>query len=65
MSLNKNILNFNHIDKTKTKEEIAEIEQLYKYYHYRFWCYQKAYKYFRNLNEYEFNWFNSNRDRCG
>ena len=50
MSLNKNIFNFNHIDKTKTKEEIVEIEQLYKYCHYRFWCYQKAYKYFRNLN---------------
>ena len=50
MILNKNIFNFNHIDKTKTKEEIAEIEQLYKYCHYRFWCYQKAYKYFRNFN---------------
>ena len=50
MSLNKSIFNFNHIDKTKTKEEIAEIEQLYKYCHYRFWCYQKAYKYFRNFN---------------
>ena len=50
MSLNKNIFNFNHIDKTKTKDKIAWIEQLYKYYHYCFWCYQKAYRYFRNLN---------------
>ena len=23
---------------------------MYKYYHYRFWCYQKAYKYFKKLN---------------
>ena len=29
MSLEKNIFNFNHIDKTKTKEEIAEIKELY------------------------------------
>ena len=26
------IFNFNHIDKTKTKEEIQEIKELYKYY---------------------------------
>ena len=44
------IFNFNHIDKTKTKEEIQEIKELYKYYHYRYWCYQKAYKYFKKLN---------------
>ena len=50
MSVNRNIFNFNHIDKTKTKEDIAEIEELYKYYHYCFWCYQKAYKYFKNFN---------------
>ena len=44
------IFNFNHLDKTKTEEEIAEIKELYKYYHYRFWCYQKAYKYFKKTN---------------
>lgn len=44
------IFNFNHIDKNKSKEEIAEIKELYKYYHYRYWCYQKAYKYFNKLN---------------
>ena len=41
MSLKKNIFNFNQIDKTKTEEEIAEIKELYKYYHYRYWCHQK------------------------
>ena len=42
--------NFNHIDKSKSKEEIAEIRELYKYYHYRYWCYQNGYKYFKKLN---------------
>ena len=44
------IFNLNHIDKNKTKEEIQEIKELYKYHHYRDWCYQKAYKYFKKLN---------------
>ena len=44
------IFNFNHIDKTKTKEECQEIKELYKYYQYRYWCYQKAYKYFKKRN---------------
>ena len=44
------IFNFNHINKNKTKEEIQEIKELYKYCHYRYWCYHKAYKYFRKLN---------------
>ena len=43
------IFNFNHIDKNLTKEEIQEIKELYKYYHSRYWCYQKAYKYFEKL----------------
>ena len=50
MSLKENIFNFNHIDKSKTKEEIQEIKELYKCYHYKHWCYQKAFKYFKKLN---------------
>ena len=50
MSQKENIFHFNHIDKTKTKEEIQEIKELYKYYHFKYWCYQKAYKYFKKLN---------------
>ena len=45
-----NTFNFNHIDKTRTKEEIQEIKELYKYYHYIYWFYQKAYQYFKKLN---------------
>ena len=50
MSQKENIFNFNHIDKNKTKEEIQEIKELYKYYHFKYWCNQKGYKYFRKLN---------------
>ena len=31
------IFNFNHTDKNESKEEIAEIKELYKYYHDRYW----------------------------
>ena len=44
------IFNFNHIDKNKTKEGIQEIKELYKFYYYKYWCYRKAYKYFKKLN---------------
>ena len=50
MSQKENIFHFNHIDKGKTKEEIQEIKELYKYYHLKYWFYQKAYKYFKKLN---------------
>ena len=50
MSQKENIFKFNHIDKSKTKEEIQEIKELYKYYHFKFWVYQKAHKHFKKLN---------------
>ena len=50
MSQKENIFKFNHIDKGKPKEEIQEIKELYKYYHFKFWVYQKAYKHFKKLN---------------
>ena len=49
MSQKENIFHFNHINKSKT-EEIQEINELYKFYRYKFWCHQKAYKYFKKLN---------------
>ena len=39
MSQKENIFRFNHIDKSKTKEEIQEIKELYKYYHFKVWVY--------------------------
>ena len=50
MSQRENIFHFNHIGKSKTREEIQEIKELYKYYHFKYWIYQKAYKYFKKLN---------------
>ena len=50
MSQKENIFKFNHIDKSKTKEEIQEIKELYKYYHYKYWCHRQAFKHFKKLN---------------
>ena len=50
MSQKQNIFHFNHIDKSKTKEEIQKVKELYKYYHLKYCIYQKAYKYFKKLN---------------
>ena len=44
------IFNFNHIDKNISKEKLSEIKALYQFYHKRFWCYKKAFKYFKRLN---------------
>ena len=50
MTQKENIFRFNHIDKSKTKEEIQEIKELYKYYHYKYWCHRQAFKHFKKLN---------------
>ena len=47
MSQKENIFRFNHINKSKTNRKIKE---LYKYYHFKFWVYQKACKHFKKLN---------------
>ena len=50
MSHKGNIFYFHYIDKSKTKEEIQEITELYKYYHYKYWCHRQAFKHFKKLN---------------
>ena len=50
MSQKENIFHFNHIDKSKTKEEMQEIKELYKFNHYKYWCHRQAFKYFKKLN---------------
>ena len=50
MSQKENIFHFNHTDKSKTKEEIQEIKELHEYYHFKYWIYQKPYKYSKKLN---------------
>ena len=63
MSQKENIFHFNHIDKSKTKEEIQEVKELYKYYHYKYWCHRQAFKHFKKLNlakKYILHWIDSN-----
>ena len=50
MHRRKSIFNFNHIDKNIDDDELTEIKSFYKYYHKTFWCYKKAFKYFRIIN---------------
>ena len=44
------IFHFNHIDKNIENEKLLEIKALYKFHHKRFWCYKKAFKYFKRIN---------------
>lgn len=44
------IFNFNYIDKRISLEKVSQIKALYRFYHKKFWCYLKAFKYFKRLN---------------
>ena len=44
------IFHFNHIDKSIENDKLLEIKALYKFYRKRFWCYKKAFKYFKRIN---------------
>ena len=44
------IFHFNHIDKNIGNDKLLQIKALYKFYHKRFWCYKKAFKYFKRIN---------------
>ena len=43
------IFHFNHINKSIDNDKLFEIKALYKFYHKRFWCYKKAFKYFKRI----------------
>ena len=46
------VFEFNHIDKLLKEEEIETLEGiLFKYYHKKFWCYKKAFKHFKIIDE--------------
>ena len=45
------VFEFNHIDKLLSKEEIETLKEFYKYYHKKFWCYKKAFKHFKIIDE--------------
>ena len=48
----KDIFEFNHIDKTLSKDIINTIKDFYKYYHKKYWCFKKCYKSYKFLDKF-------------
>ena len=48
----KDIFEFNHIDPEITKTDLKTIKDLYKYYHKKYWCYRKAYRSYKFLDNF-------------
>ena len=47
----KDIFEFNHIDKSLSESEGKTLEDFYKYYHKKKWCFEKSYKRYKILDE--------------
>ena len=47
----KDIFEFNHIDKSLSKEDIEVLKDFYKHYHKKFWCFKRCYKRYKNLDD--------------
>ena len=47
---NKDVFDFNHIDPNISEEKLLELKQMYRFYHKKFWCFKKAFRYFKRLN---------------
>ena len=45
------IFEFNQIDNLLSEDEKKTIKEFYKYYHKKFWCFKKALKHFKILDE--------------
>ena len=45
------IFEFNHIDSLLSEEEITTLNEFYKYYHKKFWCFKKTFKHFKIIDE--------------
>ena len=48
---NKNIFEFNHIDKSLSESDIETLKDFYKHYHKKYWCFKKSYKRYKLLDE--------------
>lgn len=44
------IYEFNHIDKSRLETDIKIIKDFYSHYHKKFWCYKKAFKSYKLLD---------------
>ena len=47
---NKNIFEFNHIDKSLSESDIETLKDFYKHYHKKYWCFKKSYKRYKLLD---------------
>ena len=47
----KDIFEFNHIDKSLSESEVKTLEDFYKHYHKKQWCFEKSYKRYKILDE--------------
>lgn len=48
----KDIFDFNHIDKSLSKEKVNIIKEFYSYYHRKYWCFRKCYKSYKFLDKF-------------
>ena len=47
-----NIFDFNHIDPSLSELDVETIKNFYKYYHKKYWCFKKAYKSYKFLDNF-------------
>ena len=47
-----NIFDFNHIDPSISVTDFETIKNLYKHYHKKYWCFKKAYKTYKFLDNF-------------
>lgn len=48
----KDVFEFNHIDKSLSKEQVSTIKEFYKHYHWKYWCFRKTYKSYKFLDKF-------------
>ena len=46
----KDIFEFNHIDPSLTEEDVEILKSFYSHYHKKYWCFKKAYKSYKKLD---------------
>ena len=47
----KDIFEFNRIDNSLSESDIETLKEFYKHYHKKYWCFKKAYKRYKRLDE--------------
>ena len=50
-SLAEGVFEFNHIDKSLSESDIETLKDFYRHYHKKYWCFKKAYKRYKLLDE--------------